>query len=173
MRKFMIQGLLACCILLFSSSLHAVETPVPAPPQAWVTDPPHFMTPAAAADLNLRLEAYEKQTGHQMIVWIGSTTGDATIEAWSLSAFNKWGIGRKDINDGIALFIMVQDQKIRIELGRGFEKQVSDATASRIIRDILAPQISAGNKDAGIVAAMEALATAVGGPSLPARAQDK
>lgn len=154
---------LTCGAFLFSAVLFSAQTSIPSTPDAWVTDTAHFMSPAVVSNLNARLKAYEQQTHHQLIVWIGTTTGGVPIEDWATKAFNAWGVGRKGYNDGLVLFVMSEDHKLRIEVGYGLEAQVPDAAAVRVIEDILVPQIRAGNPDAAIVAAMEALAKAIGG----------
>ena len=65
----------------------------------------------AAQQLDARLEAYERQTKHQLIVWIGKSTEGDSIEDWSTRAVKEWGIGRKGENDGIALIVMADDRK--------------------------------------------------------------
>jgi uncharacterized protein len=125
------------------------------------------MTPGSAEQLDARLEAYEQQTHHQLIVWIGKTTGDVSIEDWSTRAVKAWGIGRKGANDGLALIVMADDHKLRIEVGYGLEGQVPDITANRIIRDIITPQIRSGNTGGAITAGMESIAAAIGDGPLP------
>jgi uncharacterized protein len=122
------------------------------------------MSPAAARDLNLRLQSYEQQTGHQLLVWIGTTTGDATIEEWAVRAFEKWKVGRAGIDDGLVLFIMAEDRRLRFEVGYGLEGDVADVIAFRIIEEIITPQIRAGNRDLAVTAGMEAIANAIGMP---------
>ena len=91
--------------------------------------------------LDARLAAYEQGTGHQLIVYIGATTGDAPIEDWAVRALQKWKVGRKGLDDGLVLFIMSQDHKLRIEVGYGLEAVVPDAVASRVINEVMAPRI--------------------------------
>jgi uncharacterized membrane protein YgcG len=83
--------------------------------------------------LNARLSEYQQATGGQLIVYVAPTTGDAPIEDWAVRAFAKWKVGRKGLDDGLALFIMPQDRKIRIEVGYGLEAIIPDAIASRVI----------------------------------------
>ena len=147
--------------------LSAVEAPIPPAPVHWVTDTVGFMPPEAAAQLDARLEAYEQQTHHQLIVWIGKSTDGDSIEDWSTKVVKAWGIGRKGVNDGIALFVMAGDRKLRFEVGYGLEGPVPDITASRIIREIITPQIQAGNTGGAITAGMEAIAAAIGEGPLP------
>jgi uncharacterized protein len=127
------------------------------------------MPPGDAQQLDARLEAYEQQTHHQLIVWIGKTTGDDSIEEWSARVVKAWGVGRKGINDGLALFVMADDHKLRFEVGYGLEGNVTDLIASRIIRETITPLFQAGNNGAAITSGMEAIAAAIGeGPLLEA-----
>lgn len=125
------------------------------------------MSPEGVRSLDSQLEGYERSTGHQLVVWIGTTTGDAPIEDWAVRAFQKWKVGRKGLDDGIALFIMSADRRLRIEVGYGLEGQVPDAIASRIINDVIVPRIQSGDPDAAVIAGMDALMRVIGGESLP------
>lgn len=139
----------------------AAETPIPPSPTDWVTDNASFISPATRDELNQRLANYNHATGHQVIVWIGTTTGDAALEDWTIRAFTAWKVGRKGLDDGVALFIFAQDRKVRIEVGYGLEGQLTDAQASQIIRNEIVPELKAGNPDdavrngvSGILAAL-------------------
>ena len=154
------------CLFISVSSLYAAETPIPPAPTEWVTDTANFMSPAAARALNVRLEDYERSTGHQLIVYIGQTTGDAPIEDWAVRAFAKWKVGRKGIDDGLVLFIMSADRKLRFEVGYGLEPVVPDAIAGRIINDVIVPRIQAGDRDGAVNAGMDAVMTVIGGGGL-------
>ena len=125
------------------------------------------MSPGAANALDSQLEGYERANGHQIIVWIGMTTGDAPIEDWAVRAFAQWKVGRKGLDDGLALFIMSADRRLRIEVGYGLEGQVPDAIASRIINEVIVPRIQAGDRDGAVTSGVDAVMRAVGGESLP------
>lgn len=158
-------GLLALIVLASTAPLHAAETPIPPPPTEWVTDTANFLSPAAVSSLNARLAAYEQATGHQLIVYIAPTTGDDPIDDWAVRAFAKWKVGRKGLDDGLALFIMSQDRKMRIEVGYGLEAVVPDVIAFRIITDVMAPRIQAGHNDDAVTAAIDSLIQTIGQPT--------
>jgi uncharacterized protein len=145
--------------------MYGAETPIPEPPTQWVTDNANFLSAEAVQSLNARLAAYQRTTGHQLIVYIAPTTGDAPIEDWAVRAFAKWKIGRKGLDDGLALFIMPQDRKMRIEVGYGLEPVVPDAIASRVINEVLAPRFQAGQNDQAVTAAIDSLIGVIGGQS--------
>jgi len=126
------------------------------------------MSPGARSSLDSRLAAYGQSTGHQLIVYIGQTTGDAPIDDWAVRAFERWKVGRKGIDDGLVLFIMAADRKLRIEVGYGLEAQVPDAIASRVINDVIVPRIQAGDRDGAVTSGMDAVMMVIGGGALPA-----
>src|SRR4029079_11816086 len=107
--------------------------------------------------------AYEQQPHHQLIVWIGKTTGGVPIEDWSAKAVKAWGIGRKGENDSVSLIVMADDRKLRFEVGYGLEGDVPDNIASRIIREIITPQLKSGDTGCALTAGMEAVIAAIGG----------
>jgi len=95
-------------LLLFVPVVKAQDVPFPPAPTQYVTDTVGFLPPQVVERLNARLRDYEQQTRHQLIVYIGSTTGDVPIEDWAFRVFERWGVGRKDLDDGLALFIMAK-----------------------------------------------------------------
>ena len=159
-----------CLVLLVFRSpapFEAKETPIPSAPTRWVTDTANLISPGAAESLNSQLESYARSSGHQLIVYIGQTTGDAPIEDWAARAFQQWKVGRKGIDDGIVLFIMAADHRLRFEVGYGLEGTVPDAMAGRVVNDVITPRIRAGDNDGGITAGMDAVMMVIGGGSLP------
>jgi uncharacterized protein len=151
-------------LLWFVQPVRAQEVPIPPAPTQYVTDTVGFLPPATVDRLNSRLRDYEQQTQHQIIVWIGSTTGDVPIEDWATRAFEKWGVGRKGLDDGLALFIMAKDRRLRIEVGYGLEGDVGDLRAHRIIDEVIVPRIRAGDNGGAVEAGVEALIERIARP---------
>jgi uncharacterized protein len=108
------------------------------------------------------LRAYDQKTGHQILVYIAPTTGGVPIEDWAVSAFQKWQVGRKGLDDGLVLFIFTQDRTLRIEVGYGLEPVVSDVLASRIIRETIAPALAAGQPDRAVTAGLDRILALTG-----------
>jgi uncharacterized protein len=152
----------ACLALATAAPILAQQATPPAPDR-WVTDAAGFLKPETRRALDEKLEAYERATGHQVVVWIGDTTGGAPLEEWSARTFEAWRLGRKGIDDGLALFIFASDRTIAIEVGYGLEDRVPDAIASRIIRDDLTPRLRAGERDTAVTGAVDALLSHIEG----------
>jgi uncharacterized protein len=136
----------------------AAQDRIPPAPSRWATDEAGFLSRQALERIDGRLEEYERRTGHQLLVWIGKTIGpNAVLEEWAVKAFEAWKVGRKGLDDGLVLFILAEDRKIRIEVGYGLEGEVPDIYAFRVIDNILAPGIRAGRPDEAVDAAVTAL----------------
>lgn len=135
----------------------------PPSPTRWVEDHSAFLSPAAREALDLRLEGYERSTGHQVVVWIGKSLDGAPLDAWAAQTFAAWKVGRKGLDDGIAMFILADDRAVDIEVGYGLEDKVPDAIASRIIRDVMTPRLRADDRDGAATAGVDALLTAIEG----------
>jgi uncharacterized protein len=124
------------------------------------------MSADAVRSLDSQLEAYERSSGHQLLVYIGKTTGGVPIEDWAVKAFQAWKVGRKGLDDGLVLFIMADDRRLRIEVGYGLEGQVPDAMASRIINEVIVPRVQAGDRDGAVASGMNAVASVLAGGGL-------
>ena len=154
----------------------AVASPVvtaPPMPDRWVTDPAGFLSEPARATLDAKLADYQRASGHQVVVWIGTSLGGAALDEFATRTFAAWKLGRAKLDDGLAMFVLTEDRTIAIEVGYGLEDRVPDAVAARIIREVLAPQLRAKANDLAITAGVDAVLTAIegrawGGPIQPA-----
>ena len=126
-----------------------------------------MLSPNVERQLEARLQAYERDTGHQVIVWTGRTTGDVPLEEWAVRTFEAWGVGSKKLDDGLALFLFSEDRRIRIEVGYGLEGVIPDAIASRVINEVAVPALRAGDPDAAVVGSINDLLQRIGGERGP------
>lgn len=136
---------------------------VPPAPARWVEDHAGFVSEPTRAALDAKLERYQDETGHQVVVWIGDTLDGADLADWAVRTFAAWKIGRAGVDDGVAIFVLAGDRKIDIEVGYGLEDRVPDATASRIIQEIMVPRVRAGDRDGAITAGVDAVLAAIEG----------
>ncbi len=160
--------LLLLCLLtgLWGGLALGAQAPPPAPVR-WVTDGPGLLSAPARDALDRRLEAYQRATGHQVLLWIGAGTGGAPLEDFAVRAFAAWKVGRGGQDDGLVLFVFPGEHKVRIEVGYGLEGQITDALAARIIQETLLPGLKAGDPDGALTAGMDRILKALGGEAAP------
>jgi len=144
-----------CCLLFgllggaFAIAQIALQT---TPPQHFVTDIPGLLTKETRENIDSSLNLYQKKTGHQVLVWIGTSTNGTPLEDWTVRAFEAWKVGRAGLDDGLVLFVFSEDHKVRIEVGYGLEGQIPDAKASQIIQEIITPNLKNNKYDEAITA---------------------
>jgi uncharacterized protein len=154
-------ALVAAAALFAAAPSRAAEPVLPPPPQSWVTDTVGYMSPGVRESLARQLEDYERRTGHQVLVWIGRTTGDVPIEEFAVKTFEKWKVGRAAKDDGLVFFLFTEDRKMRIEVGYGLEDKVTDLQAGRIIREVVAPRLQASDPDGAVTAGATAILSTI------------
>ena len=137
-------ALLSAVLLCAPMALSAGGFSVPTAPTQWVTDGVGLLSQEQCISLDRKLEALQKETGHQVIVWIGQSLDGEALEPWAARAFQQWGIGQKGKDNGVAWFLFVADRKMRIEVGYGFEEKLTDARAAQILREV-APLLKKGD----------------------------
>lgn len=136
--------------------------------KARITDLTGTLPPDKLAALEARLAGFEAAKGSQIAVLLLPSTQPESIEQFGIRLMDTWKIGRKGIDDGAILIVATQDRRLRIEVGYGLEGALNDATAKRIIAEIMAPKFKAGDLPGGIAAGIEAMIAVVGGEPLPA-----
>lgn len=152
--------------LLSLGAAHA-EVAVPQLAQR-VTDLAETLNAEQAQALESRLAAFEVQKGAQLAVLVVPTTRPETIEQYGIRVVDAWRLGRKGVDDGALLLVARDDRALRIEVGYGLEGVLNDATAHRIIDEIIVPHFKTGEFYQGIDAGVSAMMQVISGESLPA-----
>lgn len=156
----------AMLLLSLSATVWAQDAKLP-DFTGWVTDTTGTLDTATKTALSQELAALEKEKGAQIAVLMVPTTGNEAIESYATRAFSQWGIGRKNVDDGILLVIAKDDRTLRIEVGYGLEGAVPDVLAGRIIREQITPNFRAGQFSDGVLAGAHSLIALVQGEDLP------
>lgn len=113
--------------------------------------------------LNERLAKYERESSNQlMVVFYSRMLTDSSIEDYCTRAFEKWGVGRADRDNGAVLFVFTEQHKMRIQTGYGLEASLTDAECFRIIEGMQS-FFRAGNFTGGASFAVSAMIEATVG----------
>jgi uncharacterized protein len=79
------------------------------------------------------------------------------IEGYGVRLARAWGIGRKGANDGVILLVAQAEHKVRIEVGYGLEKRITDPFAGKVLRERVIPAFRLGRFGDGIRAGSNAI----------------
>ncbi len=133
-----------------------------------ITDTTGSIDAPTAQRLTETLADLEQRKGAQIAVLMVPTTDGESIESYALRAFEKWGLGRSGVDDGILFVVAKDDRRLRIEVGYGLEGAVTDLQSGRIIREQVAPRFQQGDFAGGVAAGVDSLVKLVEGEELPA-----
>lgn len=122
-----------------------------------VNDAAEILTEAERLALNSKLEKLELETGRQLIIVTVSSLGGETISSYTVALANRWGIGRKDINDGVVLLVAPSERQVRIEVGHGLENILSNELCDKIMEEEIIPYFQRGSYYSGVEAGIDAL----------------
>jgi uncharacterized protein len=153
------------CLLLFTLSAWALVT-VPELSRR-VTDLTATLTVSQIAELEAALARFETRKGSQIAVLIVPTTQPEDIEQFGIRVAEQWKIGRDRIDDGVILVVAKNDRRLRLEVGYGLEGVIPDATAKRVIAEIITPHFKERDYFGGIDAGIRQLMRLIEGETLP------
>jgi uncharacterized protein len=143
MNKY-ISLLIVLVATLLSANALAFTAP-PAPANGWyVYDGTGRLTTTQVSDLNHKIKSISDATHNEFgLVFIQSLDG-STIDDAAYETFQKWGIGKHGLDNGVLIILSLKDHKSRIETGKGVGGEITDLQAKQIL-DSMRPQLQTGN----------------------------
>lgn len=171
MRK--IVGLLVALILSLwlGVSPATAQSGYPQPTDTYINDFAHLLNPADTALITQLLTDLKTKNGIEAtVVTLNSIhdypTGDESIETFATHLFNAWGIGDRANHKGVLILVAVQDRKVRIELGTGYESQYNDQM-QQVINEQMLPAFKQNDYSRGLYQGTRAMIAALTGIQPP------
>lgn len=143
--KYRLFFLFLITCLFTASSLFSQNIPRRPSPPRLVNDFANLLQPNEQAALERKLVAYEDSTSTQIAIVIMPEIGGADAFDYSFRLAQEWGIGQEDNDNGILMFVAVQERKFGFQTGYGAEGFLPDAMGKRIIQNIIVPAFRQGN----------------------------
>lgn len=143
--------------------LLATAFSIPAGPQGYVHDAAGILPSGVHSLLDTELREFDAKTSSQVVVAIFKSLEGESLEDLSLRLAETWKIGRKGRDNGVLFLVFLDDRKMRIEVGYGFEGVMTDFVSHKIIRDVVTPHFKAGDIPQGVVAGARAIMQATQG----------
>ena len=140
---------LACCglALIALAPLASAELVIPESPGTYVLDEAGVFSEAVLVELESELSAFDQETSIQVVVVTLSDLQGYPIEEVSLKIGRDWGVGQEEFDNGVVFLIAPNERETRIEVGRGLEGAIPDATAWLILDEAVIPHFA--NSDYG------------------------
>lgn len=120
------------------STLSSLMIPV-VKQDTYVYDQGNFLNDSVEETLNSLLVELENQTTIEFVVITIPSLNNLTLEQYAVKLGNQLGIGKADEDNGILLLISKEDTAVRLEIGKGLQGVLTDATSGRILDQFFVP----------------------------------
>src|SRR5499426_3940058 len=115
-----------------------------------IVDQANIIPADTRAALESKLADLEQKSGIQLVVATVSSLEGQDIEPYANELFRSWKLGEKTKNNGVLLLVAPNERRVRIEVGYGLEKTLTDALSKVIIANAITPRFKAGDFSGGV-----------------------
>ncbi|MBK7147646.1 MAG: TPM domain-containing protein [Bacteroidetes bacterium] len=145
---------------------------IPNPPRL-VNDFAGMLTAEERESLENRLVAYDDSTSTQIAIVTEQTLNGADAGQYAIGLFNAWGIGgQKKADNGVLIYVALNDRKMFIVTGRGVEEYLPDIVCKRIVERKLKPNFRNENYYEGFSEAIDEMQQRLAGTFINDEADD-
>ncbi len=132
-----------------------------------VYDKANLLSEAEKDALNQKLIKFSDSTSTEIEVIILPTTGGEDVNYLATMYGEKWGIGQKDVDNGVVFLIATEDHTMSIQQGRAVEQYLTASVAGQILDYLVTPAFKKGEFYNGIDRGTSAIMEAVQGKFKP------
>ncbi len=154
-------------VLMFAASAGFAQSdsdfPAKPNPPRLVNDLAGVLSAQEREELEQVLLAYNDSTSSQIAIVTLKSVGQYDIADYAFKLGDRWGIGRKDRNNGVLILVAASDRKIWIATGYGLEGALPDGLIGRIIRNDITPFFKSGNYYQGLLNGVQSIVKAAVG----------
>jgi uncharacterized protein len=150
-RKATILALLAICLALLGAVAAQAEPRFPTL-SGRIVDEANLLSADDRRTLEQELKALEDKSTDQLVIYTTRSLQGYEIEDFGYRLGRTWAIGQKDKNNGVILIVAPNQRKVRIEVGRGLEPQLTDLMTKLIIENAILPAFRRNDFSGGIKA---------------------
>jgi uncharacterized protein len=148
MKKWWAIGLILVFLLVSPASAQ-----VPAKPAelTFVNDYARILSSGEAQQLSALLSGIERATTAEVIIVTVNNLGGDSAFGFAQELYTRWGIGKKDKNNGLLILVSTSEREFRMHTGYGLEGALPDGYLGGLYRDYIVPSFGAGRYYEGLM----------------------
>lgn len=139
----------------------------------YTCNPAGILSQAACDSIDRMLYNLEEKTGIETVVAVVPSIGQEDCFEFSHQLLNKWGVGKKDKNNGLVILLVTDQRCIQFYTGYGLEGDLPDAICKRIQTKYMIPYLKTGNWNEGMVNGVRAVYKRLDGSMVNEDASDE
>jgi serine/threonine protein kinase len=110
---------------------------------------------------NLAVATQQRAGVQIVVVTVQSFAPFRSIEEFSIALAENWGLGQRGEDTGVILVLAVSERRVRIEVGSGLRRVISDSVAGRILDTAVLPAFQRGDFSEGLRLGVNSIATTI------------
>jgi len=154
-------------------TIHEIPTPRP---KGWITDLTGRVSAESVEHVNMVCQELNDRLGREMAVVVVPSIGvkskpgpDSAHRKYAASLFNLWGVGKKGFpgmsgvyrNNGVLLFVAIDDKAAEIVLGDGIDGREEERVADQIMQNVIVENFKNQDPDSALFEGARAIATRI------------
>lgn len=152
LRTLRLPAFLSLGLLLAALPGHAVTIEqIPSPRPGWTVDLTGSLAPETIQALNRLGDEVKRQTRGEMAVVVVGTIDGANLREFATRLANTWGIGDRDLDNGLLLFAALDDHAAEIVLGTGIDRPETRKACEEIMQGEMVPRFRAGDPSGALL----------------------
>jgi uncharacterized membrane protein YgcG len=148
MNKFFAM-MVALVATVFATSAFAWNPPASPAPASWISDPSHVLSDDAHARLDAKLKQINQSSANEIAALILPTLDGASVEDVGDLTTKAWGVGKKNLDNGVLVVLAMKEHKSRISTGKGVEGDLPDLKCNDILQ-AARPYLRSGNVEGAL-----------------------
>jgi uncharacterized protein len=128
---------------------------------SYVSNPDGILDSNSESKINKLLIQLEQVSTVEFSIVILNSIGDHDSKDFAVKLFEKWGIGKKDKNNGLLLLIALKEKRWEFETGYGLEGVLTDIKLASIGRDLLVPSLKSKDYETGLTLVIQEISNVI------------
>lgn len=133
----------------------------------FVTNPDGILSDDAVQSLDSICYALKESGLAQVVVVALSDISPRDMFSFSQELFEGWGVGDKELQNGLGILLVGDMREIRFHTGYGLEAALPDALCRRIQQEFMVPYFRTGDYSQGMVEGLRAVDSVLQNGELP------
>ena len=133
----------------------------------FVTNPDGILSDDAVQSLDSICYALKESGLAQVVVVALSDISPRDMFSFSQELFEGWGVGDKELQNGLGILLVGDMREIRFHTGYGLEAALPDALCRRIQQEFMVPYFRVGDYSQGMVEGLRAVDSVLQNGELP------
>lgn len=119
-------------------------------------------------NINNLIENFEKETTNEIAVVTVESAEPLDPTNYAVKLFEKWGIGKKEKDNGVLILLAMKERKVKIEVGYGLEGVLTDGRCGEILDKYVLPYFKEKKWGEGLYSGCQAIINVIKKGEIPA-----